>query len=184
MPCTRARRAAGPVRSHRRRRRVKLRHGPCLLRQVNAGRMRRPQERENPRKNCGVVEDADVPSNWDCRCRFAGARAVHQFCGCAGQGQGRRIPDQFLAPVFRRDRERLLQGPQRRAGDHQTDGRPIKRGRVDDQPDRGVGGAGHARRTQRRRQETRGRDVHRDAQPELPSTRWSSSSSARGCSTR
>ncbi len=60
----------------------------------------------------------------------------------------------------------LLQRSEYRAGDDQAYGRSAERGGADDQPDRSLRGAGHARRSQCRRQETRRRDVYRDAQPD------------------
>ena len=84
----------------------------------------------------------------------------------AGQGQGRRLPGQLVAALFRGARARLLQGTEHRAGDDQADRRPAERRRHDHQPDRRLGGAGDDRRAERRSEEARRRDVHLAQQPE------------------
>ena len=57
-------------------------------------------------------------------------------------------------------------------------GGPAERRGADHQPDRGLGGAGHARGIERQRQEARRRHVHQRSTARPRSGRWSSSSSA------
>ena len=142
---------------------------------------------ENGAMRSMTFSTSDGPICGGCRQRslFAMAPAMARRCRPAhGQGQGRRVPDLFVAAVFRRDRPRLLQGTQHRAGNHQADGRPAERRGADHQPDRSLRGAGDARRPQRQRQEAGRGDVHRHAQPERRPTRWSSSWCARALPTR
>ena len=184
----------GPVDRHHRCRRMRAWRGTGIASKWARHPGQRTGYREFRRAMNGVSRMSKKSEGYHDRCLHDASRGPWRLSHWSrparrrppppGQGQGRRVPDQLVAAVFRRDRSRLLQGTQHRAGDHQADGRAAERRGADHQPDRSLRGAGDARRPQRRRQEAGRGDVHRHAQPEPRPTRWSSSWCARASSTR
>ena len=98
--------------------------------------------------------------------RARGDRSSRRAGGGAGQGQGRRLPGELDAALFRGGRARLLQGAEHRDRDGAADRRSAQRRRDDHQPDRRRRGAGDDRGHERQHQEARRRHVHLGQQPE------------------
>ena len=116
---------------------------------------------------------------WPLAASLALGRRARRIAGRrAGQGQGRRVSGQLVAALFRRAREGYFKEQNIEPEMIKLMGGPPNVAAMITNQIEVVGGAGHARRPQRQRQEARRGDVHRDQQPEPRSTRWSSSWSA------